>query len=120
MKLTNVGKFLRKMRIDTEEFAEDMAIRLGITASYLSSIEVGRRPPTVRIIQKVVAQYRLNGSSVERLWRAFAEDGGEITIKLGEEGKYCVQLLMLISDRAPRVTERVASELMEEINRRAI
>ena len=41
--ITNFGKFLRKLRIDNNEFLKDMAARLGVTVAYLSAIEHGKR-----------------------------------------------------------------------------
>lgn len=41
--LTPFGKFCRKIRIDQGELLRDMAQRLGVTSSYLSAVEVGKR-----------------------------------------------------------------------------
>ena len=35
MKLTEFGKFLRKLRIDNEELLKDMAIKLNTTPAFL-------------------------------------------------------------------------------------
>ena len=41
--LTPFGKFLRKLRIDRGELMKDMAEKLGVTASYLSAVEMGKK-----------------------------------------------------------------------------
>jgi transcriptional regulator with XRE-family HTH domain len=41
--LTDLGKFLRKLRIDRSELIKDMAEKLGVTASYVSAVETGTR-----------------------------------------------------------------------------
>ena len=53
--LTSLGKFLRKIRIDNDEYLKDMADKLGVTVSFLSAVENGKkkesnhlRPPVVR------------------------------------------------------------------------
>lgn len=43
MKLTEFGKFSRKLRIDNGELLKDMAIKLNVTPSFLSMVETGRR-----------------------------------------------------------------------------
>ena len=43
MKLTEFGKFLRKLRVDNGELLKDMAIKLNVTPSFLSMVETGRR-----------------------------------------------------------------------------
>ena len=44
---TELGKFLRKLRIDKNEILLDMANKLGVSPSFLSSVEIGKRqmPP---------------------------------------------------------------------------
>lgn len=41
--LTDLGRLLRKIRIDHGEILKDMANRFGVTASYLSAVENGKR-----------------------------------------------------------------------------
>ena len=40
MKVTEFGKFSRKLRIENDELLRDMANKLGVTASYLSAEEI--------------------------------------------------------------------------------
>lgn len=41
--LTEVGKFLRKVRIDHDEILKDMATKLGVSVSFLSVVENERK-----------------------------------------------------------------------------
>ena len=41
--LTSIGRFLRKLRIDQGEILKDMAEKLGVTVSFLSSVENGKK-----------------------------------------------------------------------------
>ena len=41
--LTMLGKFLRKLRIDRNELLKDMAGKLDVTVSFLSSVENGKK-----------------------------------------------------------------------------
>jgi len=41
--LTELGKFLRKMRIDTNLYLKNMADALGVSSAFLSSVENGNR-----------------------------------------------------------------------------
>lgn len=54
-------KFLRKIRIDRDEIALDMANKLGVSPAYLSSVETGKRPMPVDWIETLCALYELNG-----------------------------------------------------------
>lgn len=57
--LTNLGKQTRKLRIDNEELLMDMANKLEISASYLSSIETGKRKVPKEFIQKIESIYKV-------------------------------------------------------------
>ncbi len=41
--LTPFGRFLRKLRIDQGELLKDMAEKIGVTPSYLSAVEMGKK-----------------------------------------------------------------------------
>ncbi|WP_335333622.1 helix-turn-helix domain-containing protein [Candidatus Sodalis pierantonius] len=41
--VSNLGKYLRKLRIDHDMTLRDMADCLGISAAYVSAIELGKR-----------------------------------------------------------------------------
>jgi transcriptional regulator with XRE-family HTH domain len=41
--ITAIGRFLRKVRIDRDEILRNMSDKLGVTSSYLSAVENGKR-----------------------------------------------------------------------------
>ena len=48
--ITPFGKYLRKLRIDHDEKLKDMAAKLGVTGSYLSAVEIGKRDSTLKLV----------------------------------------------------------------------
>lgn len=58
--LTDLGKYLRKLRIDNGELLKDMADKLEISCSYLSSIETGKKKLTEQIKKKLIYTYKLD------------------------------------------------------------
>ena len=52
--LTDFGKELRKIRIDNNEFLKDMANKLGVTVSYLSAVENGKRDIPDEWLDKII------------------------------------------------------------------
>ena len=49
MALTAVGKALRKFRIDRDLTLREMAEKIGVTSSLLSSVETGRKKMEILI-----------------------------------------------------------------------
>lgn len=67
MVLTDVGKLLRKKRIEKGELLYHMAKKLGIGSAQLSSIETGKQKLTRDQANFIIGEYRLNYSEAEFL-----------------------------------------------------
>lgn len=81
---TELGKFLRKLRIDRDELLKDMASRIGIASSTLSSIETGRRNPSRDFEEKLISEYEIVGSQLDQLKSVMLQSRNEISIKLSD------------------------------------
>lgn len=57
--ITRFGKELRKIRIDHGEILKDMAEKLQVTPSFLSSVEVGKKNVPVGWVDKIASMYNL-------------------------------------------------------------
>ena len=67
MKLTEFGKFLRKLRIDNGELLKDMAIKLNVTPFFLSMVETGRRSIPKKWEEEIENIYSLSLKQKEEL-----------------------------------------------------
>ena len=67
MKLTEFGKFLRKLRIDNGELLKDMAIKLNTTPAFLSMVETGRRSIPKKWEEEIEKIYSLSLKQKEEL-----------------------------------------------------
>lgn len=78
--LTEIGKELRKLRIDKEERLMDMAQALGISPAFLSAVETGQKSPPDGFADRVVKAYKLKGDDAEKITRAV--DQSRKTVRL--------------------------------------
>lgn len=67
MALTDFGKAIRKARIDTGETLGSMADAIGVTPSFLSSIETGRKKVPDGLVAQVETFFARHGVKIERL-----------------------------------------------------
>ncbi len=81
---TELGKILRKIRIDHGEVLKDMADKLHVSSSYLSAVEVGKRNIPGHWIEELIRFYSLESFVAEKL-RALSEESLK-SIKLNIEG----------------------------------
>ena len=78
--LTVFGRTLRKLRIDRGELIKDMAEKLGVTASYLSAVETGKRNIPSTWVDEIVRLYHLDSEMRAELEEARIQSAK--TIKL--------------------------------------
>lgn len=62
---TEIGKTLKRIRIDNDERLLDMSKRLGKSASFLSAVEVGKKAPPSGFEEAVIKAYKLAGDAAE-------------------------------------------------------
>lgn len=74
-----IGKVLRKLRVDWGETAGVMAGKLGITPAYLSAIELGKRRMTRKLAKSIFYAYRLSGKDMAKIRSAYM---GKLAINL--------------------------------------
>lgn len=65
--LSDLGKFLRKLRIDNDELLKDMAEKLSISTAMLSSVENEKRKAPLWFAQKIAEIYGLNEAERDEL-----------------------------------------------------
>ena len=80
--LTEFGQFLRKLRIDYNELLKDMADKLGVTSSYLSAVETGKRNIPDGWVEKISQFYGLGMFEQDALKDAAANSALAVTMDL--------------------------------------
>ncbi|MEW9124114.1 MAG: helix-turn-helix transcriptional regulator, partial [Thermotaleaceae bacterium] len=78
--LTLFGKFCRKLRIDNGELLKDMATTLGVTSSYLSAVENGKRNVPQDWVKKITDLYSLSPEESNELDQAVQSSQNVIKI----------------------------------------
>lgn len=66
-KVTDFGKFLRKLRIDQGTTLRKMATALDVSSGYLSAIELGKRSVPIDLPMKIQKVYGLDTESYENM-----------------------------------------------------
>lgn len=83
--LSAFGKELRRIRLDKSELLKDMADRLGVTSSYLSAVEHGKRDIPSDWINKIICDYSLEKEQGEKLKKA--AESSVLSVKISLKGK---------------------------------
>jgi len=103
--LTDFGKALRKLRIDRYELLKHMADKLQMSASYLSSIETGKRPIPDTMPDQIVNLYQLQGIEKQDVVSAYESTITKATLDLqnveGESRQLALSFARNFTDLSP-------------------
>ncbi|MBE5936014.1 MAG: helix-turn-helix transcriptional regulator [Lachnospiraceae bacterium] len=129
-RLTDFGRFCKKLRIDNDELLADMSAKLGVTAAFLSQVENGKKKPPKEWETKIQELYRINESQVSELkdsiYRAINSECIDITsYNMGEKEimlSFARKIKTLDIDEfdvkdvdIKKIEKRVFKKLLEEI-----
>lgn len=64
---TNFGKFIRRLRIRNHEVLGDTAKLLGVSTSFLSAVENGKKDVPIEWVDIISKHYNLNKEEIEVL-----------------------------------------------------
>ena len=80
--LTQLGKFLRQMRMDNNEILKEMATKLDVTSAFLSAIENGKKKMQSTMRDNIVKIYKLTKSQEKELDDAILESNDSVAINI--------------------------------------
>lgn len=115
MAVTEFGKFLRKMRIDSSEILGAMAERLGVSPAYLSAIENGMRDIPDLFVKKVVEVYGLDEEQAKKLAEAEAQTKGAVDVDFGlrRTDMNVVETAVMFARDFSRLTEQQLKQIKD-------
>ena len=70
--MTEIGKFLKKLRVDNGEVLLTMAQKLGVTPSFLSAVELGKKKMPYEWNLKIRSAYALTPAQEDELDEAIS------------------------------------------------
>ena len=80
--ITSVGKFLRKLRIDSGEILRDMAKKLDVSSAFLSAVENGKKKMPDAWLSKLETFYSLDTQQMEELRNAIVESADTVELNI--------------------------------------
>ena len=113
--LTEFGKLLRIIRINSGDTSRDMAKKLGFSPSYLSAIESGKRSVPIDMERLLSRSYPLSQIDLEKLRTAMFSSGGAVKINLTDFAEKKQKVIMAIAQ--DDISDNVLDEISDLIFR---
>ena len=109
------GKELRKIRVDNDENINAMAKKLGISISYLSAIESGKRNIPDGMVDTIIKKYHLSKERSEMLRTAEAESSKSVDIDLTQLTFEQRQLAFALSRKLNNISDEDCISILNRI-----
>ena len=118
MAVTDFGKILRKLRIDHNEILLNMAEKLGVTASYLSAVENGKRDVPRSWIHLLPKFYCLSEQATEELKQAAIQQIAALRISLDKIDQGDKELVIAFARRMDELDDLTREQLKKILFRK--
>lgn len=116
--ITKFGIILRKIRTNSGDSLRTCATKLGITAAFLSSMEVGRKSIPNYYPQKIKKIYNLAEEDYIELYNAMAETNKHVTIEVDTMNEAQKEITLVfarqINSANSKLIEKLKKALEEE------
>lgn len=115
--LTEVGKYLRKLRIDRGEILRDMAVKLNVSSAFLSAVENGKKNMPDTWVTKLAAIYELSSIQVDELKNAILKSRNEVELNLRNVPDENRQLAISFARQFDSLDEETVKSIMRLLKR---
>jgi transcriptional regulator with XRE-family HTH domain len=99
--INDLGKMLRKMRIEEEERLLDMAEKIDVSVAFLSAIETGRKEPPLNVVDRIAIAYKLDKK--ERVQLELAVTNSRSSFRLEPQSDIAHDTVALLARRLNRL-----------------
>ncbi len=113
---TPLGKELRKLRIDSGERIFDLAEALGVTSSFISALELGKKSVPAGFVDKVAQHYQMDDKSVRRLRKLADVSAKMVPIQLAARTDTARELAFAFARAFPQIGDDQARELIGQLD----
>lgn len=113
--LSTFGKFIRNLRMDRNELLKDMADNLGVTSSYLSAIELGKRSVPSVWLDKIISLYELPYDKAKELEQAIDDSLFEVKVDLKGRNNEDKDLIISFARNLDNLDQESKRKILEMI-----
>jgi len=83
--ISEIGKFLRSLRLRNNEMLKDMAEFLAVSPAFLSSVEMGKKAVPANWVPAIEGRYYLTDGEVAELRAAVDRSQRSVTLNLADK-----------------------------------
>ena len=113
--ISKFGNFIRKVRSKENESLRKMASKLGITPSFLSDMEVGRKTIPLEYLNKISELYNLSDDEVIEFENSIYETNEKVSIELDIMNEAQRDISLLFARKIKTADDKLLEKLREAL-----
>ena len=119
MKYTKFGELFKIYRIKNGETLYDASKFLGVTNSFVSAVELGKKKVPKKWFKIIVQHYNLTEDEADELETAIRDSKNNIKVNLSNSSSFQRNLAMAFQRSFDGISEETANEIIRLLNNRS-
>lgn len=115
--ITEFGKYLRHLRIDRGEILKDMAGFLGVSTSFLSAVETGKKCVPLGWVDKIADHYSLTSRDREKLTDLADQSTNSVKLNLTESSEKQREAALVFARAFDNMPDEVAKKILQIVQK---
>jgi transcriptional regulator with XRE-family HTH domain len=115
---TAIGEFLRKIRMSRGQKLKDMAEMLGVTSSFLSAVENGKKSMPDSWYRKLQTEYGISDEEYEEMKRAALESQNTISLNMKNVSGVNRELAVSFARQFDEMDEETSKQILNVLKNR--
>ena len=113
--ISKFGKCIRNIRENENDSLRQMAIKLGVSAAFLSAMEVGRKPIPIEYAEKIKKIYNLSEKQKIELEDSIYETNERVPIELASMNEAQKDISLMFARKIKSADEELLRKLREAL-----
>lgn len=118
MGYTKFGKIVRKLMIDNDENLGDVAVLMGVSTAFVSSVLTGKKNIPETWYNTICERYLLDEKSKEELYNAYCEEKNSVRIDVENKPLESKKLAIQFQRSFPSLTNDELQEIWNIIGKK--
>lgn len=111
--ISKFGEYIRIVRKRENDSLRDMAKKMGVSAAFLSAMEVGRKNIPLVYVDKIVELYHLNEEEKAKLFEVIQETNDKVSLELSQMNESQKQVTLVFA----RKIQTADADLIEKLRK---
>lgn len=113
--ISKFGVCIRSIREQKKDSLRQMAIKLGVSAAFLSAMEVGRKTIPIEYVEKIKKIYNLSDEQEIQLENSIYETNERVPIELAAMNEAQKDISLMFARKIKTADEKLLNKLKEAL-----